>query len=161
MTLQYRIRSKYQDQLWRQCVYLCERLLSDAIDRWCLSDSEVPIQPLVAGVLHLFSPRCEPSQLSPYRLCERLGKFVGTPAEEYRLTWPRHEESQGQALIASLSAIVARAVSSWNDSGTNPSSNPLAELIVGRSWPSSTSSSTTARRHDVIPTTGASDPSRP
>ena len=29
VTLQYRIRSKYADQLWGRRVYLCERLLAD------------------------------------------------------------------------------------------------------------------------------------
>jgi hypothetical protein len=130
VTLQYRIRSKYQDQLWRQRIYLCERLLSDAIDRWCLSDGEFPKQPVVAGVLYLFSPRCEPLELSSHRLCERLGKVIGTPEEEYRMTWPRREEPQGQALIASLSVIVVDAVESWCGRGVEPSSVRLAESLV-------------------------------
>lgn len=76
MTLQYRRRSKYQDELWRGRVYLCERLMSEAVNQWYLSGGEFPTQPVVAGVLYLFSPRCEPLELSPYHLVERLGKIM-------------------------------------------------------------------------------------
>ena len=72
MTLQYRIRSKYADQLWGRRVYLCERLLADAYDRWCRSDEDFPVRRAVAAALFLFSPRCEPFEMSPYRLGERL-----------------------------------------------------------------------------------------
>ena len=65
MTLQYRIRSKYQDQLWRQRVYLCELRVADANNRWCRSEEDFPIQRVVAGVLLFFSPRCEPFEISP------------------------------------------------------------------------------------------------
>jgi hypothetical protein len=86
---------------------------------------------VVAGILYLFSPRCEPLELSPYRLCEWLGRIVGTPEEEYQLAWPRRAESQGHALIASLSAIIAGAVKLWGDHGVgNPSSGVLAEQLA-------------------------------
>lgn len=130
MTLQYRIRSKYEDRLWRQRVYLGEQLVLDAFDRWCLSDAEFPTRSVVAGVLYLFSPRCDPFKLSPYRLGERLGGVVGTPAEEYRATWPGRTEAQGRALIDALTAGIETAVSSW-DGGGGPSCGSLAEGAVG------------------------------
>ena len=132
MTLQYRIRSKYQDQLWRQRVYLCEQLVSDIYDRWCRSDEDFPVRRVVAGVLYLFSPRCEPFVVSPYLLCERLSNTIGEPEDEYRLTWPRHEESQSAELIAALSSGITKAVEVWSEGGDNgPSSIELAEYLVG------------------------------
>ena len=132
MTLQYRIRSKYQDQLWRQRVYLCEQLVVDAYDRWCRSDEDFPIQCVVAGALFLFSPRCEPFEMSPYRLCERLATLASTPENEYRLTWPKRDESQSAELIAALSMGVTRAVELWREgSDRGPSSVELAEYLVG------------------------------
>jgi hypothetical protein len=121
MTLQYRIRSKYQDQLWRQRVYLCEKLVADANDRWCRSDEDF-----------LFSPRCEPFEMSPHRLCERLDTIAGTPEDEYRLSWPKRDESQSAELIAALSMGVTRAVESWSEgSDKGPSSVELAEYLGG------------------------------
>ena len=132
MTLQYRIRSKYEDQLWGQRVYLCEQLLADAYDRWCRSDEDFPVRRVVAGVLFLFSLRCEPFEMSPYRLCERLANIVGTPEDEYRLTWPKRDESQGAELITALSTGVTRAVELWSDGGNKgPSGIELAEYLVG------------------------------
>jgi hypothetical protein len=131
MTLQYRIRPKYEDQRWKHRVCLCDKLLSDAMDHWCREDAEFPTRHVVAQVLYLFSPRCEPFELSPYRICERLGDLVETPEGEYQIAWPRREESQSKALIASLSAIVAGAVESWTDRGAGyPSSGELAERLA-------------------------------
>ena len=96
MTLQYRIRSKYWDQVLRQRVYLCEHLVADAYNRWCLSADEFAIQSVVAGTLFLFSPRCEPFELSRYQVGEQLAVAVGTPEDEYRLTWPKRDEAQGR-----------------------------------------------------------------
>jgi hypothetical protein len=132
VTLQYRIRSKYQDQLWRQRVYLCEQLVADAYDRWCRSDEDFPNQRVVAAALFLFSPRCTPFELSPYRLCPRLATVTGTPEDEYRLTWPKREESESAELIAALSTGVTRAVELWRDGrDKGPSSVELAEYLVG------------------------------
>lgn len=139
MTLQYRIRPRYEDERWRQRVDLCDRLVSEAIDGWCRSEAEFPTRDIVAGVLYLFSPRCEPSGLTPYRLGERLGEIAESPENEYRRAWPRREESQGHALIASLSAIIAGAVESWADRGVAASSSRdlverLAEEIVAQQY---------------------------
>lgn len=131
MTLQYRIRPKYEDERWRQRVYLSETLLSDAIDQWCRSGTEYPVWGVVARILYLFSPRCEPFNLSPYRLYEWLGQIVGTPEHEYQLAWPRRPASQGRALITSLSTIMVGAVQSWTDHGLgNSSSKGLAEQLA-------------------------------
>ena len=130
MTLQYRIRSKFEDDLWRQRVYLCERLVYEAVDQWFLSGGVFPTQLLVAAVLYLFSPRCYPYELSPYRLVERLGKLSGTSEEEYRQAWPRWSEAEGQALLASLSALVENAVSLWTAGDEDWSSGKLAERLV-------------------------------
>lgn len=131
MTLQYRIRSKHEDETWRERVYLCDKLLLEAVDEWCRSDDEFPARGVVAGVLYLFSPRCYPFELSPYRLRERLGEIVGTPEDEYRRAWPRRNVSECAGLVASLFGIVADAVESWYLRGVgDPPSGWLAERLA-------------------------------
>jgi hypothetical protein len=131
MTLQYRIRSKYEDEKWKHRIYLCDHLLLDAIDQWCRSDAEFPIRDIVAGVLYLFSPRCRPFELSKYRLPEQLRAVAKSPEDEYRLTWPRRDESQGAELIAALSTGVTRAVELWGVGRDRPTGAELAEYLVG------------------------------
>lgn len=131
MTLQYRIRSKYEDERWRHRVFLCENFLLETIDYWCRTDAAFPTNAVVAGILYLFSPRCDPFQLSPQRLRERLGELAGVPEKEYRLTWRQREASQAEALIASLGAIIAEAVESWIEHGiAEPSSSSIAQRIA-------------------------------
>lgn len=130
MTLQYRIRSKYEDEKWQQRIYLCNNLLLEAIDQWCRADAEFPTRNIVAGVLYLFSPRCYPFGPSPYRLCEQLSEVV-SPEAEYQLTWPNRDESQSAELIAALSMGVTRAVDLWNAGRDRPSSVELTEYLVG------------------------------
>ena len=131
MTLQYRWRSTFEDERWRHRVYLCENLLAEAIDFWCRSEEEFPTRAVVAEILFLFSPRCEPYALSLYRLREQLESLVGTPEDEYRLSRCHREESKGDALIASLSAIITTTLDRWAERGTGSlSTTELAQRIA-------------------------------
>jgi hypothetical protein len=150
MTLQYRIRSKDEDERWRQRIYLCDKLLRDAIDWWCRTDSVFPTYDVVGSVLYLFSPRCDPFELSPYRLVERFGGIIGTPETEYRLAWPRRSTAEADSLIAALAAIVAGAVRTWiergvGDPSTGEVADRLAEEIVARRYVSFHHRETTRR----------------
>ena len=131
MTLQYRIRPKYEDQRWQHRVTLCGKLLLETIDRWCLTDAQFPVRSVVAGVLYLFSPRCDPYQLPSHRLCEWLANVVETPEREYQLAWPHCEESQAEAAVLSLTAILDEAVELWTDRGIkSPSAGAMAQRIA-------------------------------
>lgn len=131
MTLQYRIRSKYADQLWRERVYLCEQLLSETYDRWCRSDHDFPVRGVVAAALYLFSPRFNPTEMSTNGLSERLLNIVGTPEEEYRLTWPKRDGSLSMELIAAMSMCVMKAVQlSTESTNGGPLSAELAEWLI-------------------------------
>jgi hypothetical protein len=131
MTLQYRIRSKYEDQRWWHRAQLCAEFLLSSIDRWCRSDAEFPIQPVIAGMLYLYSPRSDPDQFSQHGLCAQLSEIVRMPQAEYRLTWPGREEAHGEALIVALTKILAEAVQSWTDRGIeDPSSETVAKRVI-------------------------------
>lgn len=125
MTLQYRIRSKYEDELWRQRVYLCEKLLEEAYDKWCRSDDPFPTTSFVAGVLYLFSPRCDPYRISPHRVNRQVAEVVDAPEVEYHLTWPKREPEQAAALVAALTGIMNEAIQSWEQ--------PDSEVAAGGS----------------------------
>jgi hypothetical protein len=131
MTLQYRIRSKWEDELWRHRIYLCDKLLQDCLDQWCRSNAPFPIRIVVTDVLYLFSPRCYPFSLAQYQLAEQLAGLVASAENEYRMTWPERDEPEGVALIASLTGIVTRAVESWSDRGLGSlSSGEVAEQLA-------------------------------
>lgn len=117
MTLQYRIRSKYRDQLWAHRLSLCEAMLSNTVDAWCVSGGVFPVDRVVAAVLYLLSPRCEANEMSPSGIEDRLRSTVGTAEDEYRLAWPRRTNEDAQALIAALSSIVLAATQTWTDRG--------------------------------------------
>lgn len=84
----------------------------------------------MAGTLYLFSPRCQPYDVSPYRLCARLTDLIGSAEEEYRRTWPRRTDAEAGALIASLTDPLKWAVERWSDGGEEPSCVALAEKLV-------------------------------
>lgn len=131
MTLQYRIRPKHADQVWRQRVYLCEQLFAEAYERWCHSDGDFPTRSVVAAVLYLFSPRCSPFDLFHHRLGERLAGTVGLPEDEYRSTWPKRNEAQAAELIAAMSRGVELAAELWSEGNeAGPSAVALADFCV-------------------------------
>jgi hypothetical protein len=131
MSLQYRLRDDSEGIRWRYRIHRGDKLLLDALDAWCRSNAEFPIGDVVAEILYLFSPRCDPFALPAYHLREHLGKLVGTPEEEYRQTWPRREESWGLSLIAALREILEAAVKSWIEHDNwNPPSGELAECLA-------------------------------
>ena len=131
MSHQFRIRSTYDDEQWWRRVYFCEQFMLDALNRWCISDSDFPYESVVAGILHLFSRHSMPDSLYHHRLCEQLEIIAATPAEEYHSVWPQREASDANELIAALFEILEQAVASWNLLGTgNPTSGQVVERIV-------------------------------
>jgi hypothetical protein len=131
MTLQYRIRLKYQDQRWDHRIYLCDKLLSEAVDLWLREDAEFPTRSIVAEILYLFSPRCEPFELPTYCLRRRLAEVVGTAEWEFQTAWPNRGLAQADALIVSLATIIGVVVESWTERGSQDStSGGLTNRIV-------------------------------
>lgn len=128
MTLQYRSRSTFEDGLWGQRVYLCERFLTEVFDAWCQAEDEFPAETTIAGVLHLFSPKRWMYDVRPYRLVETLSKAMGTAEEEYRHAWPNRSPQQARELIEALAAILAAAATSWQ-SGQMQSTRDLTAVI--------------------------------
>lgn len=127
MTLQYRIRSRYHDERWRKRIRLCNELILQTTDMWCRDDADYPTQQVVARILYLFSPRCEPNNLSNPHLLKRLKEIVGAPTHEYESTWPKRPRSAAQELIHSLITILDDAVHAWTDGGLH---DPVIETVV-------------------------------
>jgi hypothetical protein len=138
MTLQYRIRSKYEDQLWTHRVSLCDAVLATAVSDWCVAGGDFPAAEVVAVVLRVFSSRCFAGELRPSGIWGRLRATVGTAEAEYRSAWPRRGESEAAGLIGSLTAIVASAVRVWADDGlgalgfSDVTERLVAEILAGR-----------------------------
>ncbi len=114
MTLQYRIRSKFEDEQWRDRVLLCRKLLLQYVDAWCRSDSEFPVETFLSKTLFLFSPRCLIHRL---KLAELLERGLTTSTEEYLATWPHRRNDSASMLIDSLNAIVKSAAKEWDANG--------------------------------------------
>ncbi len=132
MTLQYRIRSKYEDDCWRQRVQLYEGVISAIFDRWCRSDADFPVTAFATGTLFLFSPRCDPENTTVSQLVEFiLGKDVTVPELEYSATWPKRPLSDGQRLIDAITGITVGAIQAWeNDCVDQEQLNSLPVQIV-------------------------------
>jgi hypothetical protein len=117
VTLQYRIRSKYKDQLWQHQISLCEALLSKLLDDWCVSGGGFPTRDAVAGILYLLSPRCDANNWSTSEVSQRLQSTVGPAETEYELTWPLRSRDEAEALVRSLSEILSAALRIWETRG--------------------------------------------
>jgi hypothetical protein len=131
MTLQYRIRSKYDDELWRHRVSLCEAVLFQALDAWCVSGVEFPTREIVTDVLYVFSPRCDANALSTSNVSQRLKSIVESPETECRLAWPERSSDEAAAIVASLSSVVSRAVEIWKVHGVRAlSASDVAHAFV-------------------------------
>ncbi len=131
MTLQYRTRSTFEDNIWQERVRLSNCLLMECVDVWCRSDADFPTDEVIASILYLFSPRCYSLGVSECRLREYLVGIVGTPAHEYSATRPQHGENQRSKLIDALSRIVGNALIQWGE-GTllDPSIETVNRQIV-------------------------------
>ena len=138
MSLQYRIRSKYRDELWVQRISLCEAVLAKSLDNWCVSGGRFPTHYLVASLLYLYSPRYDANAYSPSDVSGHLASTVQSPEMEYRMAWPRRSRDEANALIDSLSAIVSRAAEIWENQGVSAISIPdvtkaiTAEILARR-----------------------------
>jgi hypothetical protein len=115
MTLQYRVRSMEEDRNWQQRIRLSCCLLLDAVDWWCRADADFPLDFTVASVLYLFSPRCNPFDLSEIGVRSSLLETVGTPTDEYSQTCPRRTDDQRSKLINTISSIVSGAIKRWDE----------------------------------------------
>ena len=117
MTLQHQLRSLWEDRLWQRRIALSNSLLLETVDWWCRSDSDFPVAETVAGILHLFSPRCSPDDLRATGIREHLPGLVRTPDIEYSQTWPKRTDVEKNTLIAALTEVLSTAVDSWTTGG--------------------------------------------
>ena len=139
MSLQYRVRSRYDDEKWRYRNYLCEVLLSNAINDWCLTGNEFPISSVVAKVVHLFSPASDVRDVSAAGLEEYLAANVVDPCDEFLFAWPNRDASGCAKLVGGLTRIVNEAVEILSQNGTLSLSaraitERLADEVVARQF---------------------------
>jgi hypothetical protein len=121
----------WEDREWQQRARLCSCLLLETVDWWCRTHSEFPVDRIVAAVLRLFSPRCDPFEVPENSVRQTLLDVVGTPAAEYSQTWPHRADAKGCELIASLSRILADAVNRWDEGSLdNPSVEMVSQQII-------------------------------
>jgi hypothetical protein len=130
MTLQYRTRPMWEDRKWLQRIRLLRCFLLEAVDWWCRTESEFPMDGTIASVLHLFSPRCDPFDVPEVRVRQHLLNIVGTPIAEYSQTWPRHTGVQKLELINAISGILSDAVNRWNDGALDPPIEMVNQQII-------------------------------
>ena len=115
MTLQYRIRSKFEDENWRERCIHCLELLLHYSEHWCKEcENQFPVAEFVSRLLFLFSRRCALHQTTVRTLLSRPNS---DPMEEYRTTWPQRSEEMGQELVGLLQEIVEDAISEWESAG--------------------------------------------
>jgi hypothetical protein len=116
MTLQYLTRPMWEDREWQQRIRLFHCLLLETVDWWCRTDEKFPVDHIVAFVLYLFSPRCQPFRLSEVKkMREQLDGIVGTSAVECSLTWPRWSDWRKSNLIDTISRVLSEATARWDD----------------------------------------------
>jgi len=130
MTLQYRIRSKYEDENWRQRIFHSNEMLLHYTNAWCTdSNSVFPITELVSRLLFLFSDRC---LLHQTNLDALLNHTISTPADEYRSTWPNRSDSAAQDLTDLLVQTLEDAVEEWEFNGfSNLPHTDVTDRLVG------------------------------
>ncbi len=115
MTLQYRIRSKYEDENWRQRIFHSNEMLLHYLNAWCTdSNSEFPVTEIVSRLLVLFSPRC---LLHQTNLRTLLNRPISTPTDEYQATWPKRSGEAAKTLIDSLVQTLQDAIQAWESHG--------------------------------------------
>jgi hypothetical protein len=116
----------WEDRKWQQRVRLSNCLLLEAADWWCRTDSEFPVDGIVASVLRVFSPKFDPFGVSETGLRQHFLDTVGKSTAEYSLTWPHRADSQRSELIDTISRILSDAVNRWKDGGL---SDPPIEMV--------------------------------
>ncbi|MEQ8855217.1 hypothetical protein [Gimesia sp.] len=132
MTLQYRVRSQHEEQIWDRRIYLTERLLLDAIDFWVCSTEDFPSETVIAVTLNIFSERCNPDEVNEHKFLTRLQSSVDQPLREYLLTWPKRTEEDGLALIEDLLDLIASAVAVWEQQSVQSLSAQLVASQIAR-----------------------------
>ncbi len=127
MTLQYRIRSKYEDENWRQRIIHSNEMLLYYLNQWCADSSCVfPVTEVVSRLLFLFSPRCMVYQTNLRAL---LSRTIFVPMDEYRATWPNRSLGAATQLIDTLEQILEDAIREWEINGF---SNLLHTDVIDR-----------------------------
>jgi len=130
MTLQYHIRSKYEDENWRQRIFHSNEMLLHYTNDWCTNSNCVfPVTEIVSRLLFLFSPRC---LLHQTNLRALLNHTISTPVVEYRATWPNRSDSAAKNLIDLLVKILEDALEEWEPNGfSNLSHIDVTDRLVG------------------------------
>ena len=139
MSLQYRMRDMSADRRWQQCVTLSERLIIETLDLWCRTDQDFPTSQLVAAVLYLFSPRCEPLALSIQNVRKTVFEQVGSADDEYRHSWPNRTPQQCVDMIRAMESTLENAVRQWSEGSiltptTESVNQQLVELIIAHQY---------------------------
>jgi hypothetical protein len=130
MTLQYKTRDMGEDREWQQRIRLSRCFLLEAVDWWWRTDSEFPVDGTIASVLYVFSPRCNPFDVSETRVRQHLLNIVGTSSVEYSQTWPRHTDAQRLELVNAISHILRDAVERWNEGTLEPTIEMVNQQII-------------------------------
>jgi hypothetical protein len=128
-----------EDDRWRQRVRLSECLIMDTVDCWCSQDGEFPVLQSVAGVLYIFSPRCEPLETQEANIRQRVFENADSPTTEYLQTWPHHNVSLASELIEAICKTINIAVCKWNEGSTlSPTitsvNAQIVDLIVDKKY---------------------------
>ena len=137
MTLQYRRRSKYEDEIWQLRVHLCREMLVLLTDSWCKDpESEFPVSQFVARLLVLFRSSTFPYDDNAQSL---LSQEVCTAATEYSTTWPHRQDEQAAETIASLTSVIQGALAEWECQGfaglsVDRVADQLVDMVVGTQY---------------------------
>lgn len=139
MTLQYRIRSKYEDDRWRQRIRLCCMLILESIDEWCKSDLRFPVDDCVRCGLHLFSKRCDLEAISEHQVKLQLLSLSLDCRAEFVTEWPRRTDADFFTLVDSMSQVLRNAEDAWESNGITALSaedvtGQLVDEIVGKQF---------------------------
>lgn len=139
MTLQYRIRSKYEDDRWRQRARICALLLLDAVEEWCKSDLSFAVDDCVRCCLHLFSKRCDLDAISERHVKNQLLSASLIGREEYAAEWPCRTDADYSAISESMSQVLHEAVVKWESDGVgslraDDVAGQLLDEIIGQQF---------------------------
>lgn len=131
MTLQYRPRSAWEDQKWQHRIWLCKCLVTETVDWWCRADCGFPVEPTVASVLFIFSPKRDAQQIPESNLRAFLSSAAESATSEYAHAWPNHAPEMQSRLINDISAILCDAEQQWTTGSLlEPSVESVTEQIV-------------------------------
>ena len=117
MTLQYRIRPKYEDDRWRHRIRICNLLILESVDEWCNSDLKFATEDCVRCSLHLFSKRCALTGIREHGVKSQLLSESFDCRKEYAMEWPRRTDADCSSLVGSMSQVLLDAEAQWECSG--------------------------------------------